>query len=238
MLPATNLTRLPASARGVAAPTSLQSTGGCAGLTVGDYNVENLSPKNVRHVADVARHIVDYLRAPDVLFVQEIQDNTGKTSDGVVDADKTLAALVSAVDGLSNGTVKYKWAQVNPEDGKDGGEGGSNIRVAYLYRPEVVRLAPGTPGGSTDRNEVLPDGTLRFNPGRVEPASPAWAETRKPLAALWETVDGKGRLYTVNVHWSSKRGGSGLMDDARPPVNSPMEKRTAQAEVTAVSVSR
>ena len=237
ILPTKNLTRLNAVGRGSAPPTTLFSDRGCAGLTVGDYNVENFAPQATAHVQGIAAHIVNLLRSPDILFLQEIQDNSGKKDDSTVDADKTLSSLVEAIRGASNGTVNYNFTQINPEDGMDGGEGGGNIRVAYLYNSEVVRLVSGTPGGSTDKNEVQPGPELKFNPGRIDPASPAWEVTRKPLAAHWETVDGNGKLFTINVHWSSKRGGSSLQGDARPPVNSPMEKRTQQAEVTAVSIS-
>ena len=74
----------------------------------------------------------------------------------------------------------------------------------------------------------------RFNPGRVDPEHSAWEEARKPLAAAWQTASGT-RFYTVNVHFSSKRFSSPPQGNARPPVNGGWEKRTSQANVTAVS---
>jgi hypothetical protein len=74
-----------------------------------------------------------------------------------------------------------------------------------------------------------------LNPGRIEPASSAWEETRKPLAAVWKTVNGD-RLYTVNVHLSSKRDSSSSHGNARPPVNGHSERRTHQVNVTAVNI--
>lgn len=73
-----------------------------------------------------------------------------------------------------------------------------------------------------------------LNPGRVDPASPAWEETRKPLAAAWQTTTGE-RFFTVNVHLSSKRDSSSAHGDARPPVNGHSERRALQVNVTAVS---
>lgn len=61
-------------------PTTLLSTSDCSGLSVGSYNVENLSPKSA-HLPNIAAHIVDYLKTPDLMFLQEIQDNNGATND-------------------------------------------------------------------------------------------------------------------------------------------------------------
>lgn len=66
------------------------------------------------------------LKTPDLLFVQEVQDNSGETSDGVVSANLTLSTLVAAIKDISN--VTYEWTQIDPEDGKDGGVPGGNIR--------------------------------------------------------------------------------------------------------------
>jgi predicted extracellular nuclease len=40
---------------------------------------------------------VDNLRAPDLLAVEEIQDNSGPADDGVVDASASYAALIAAI---------------------------------------------------------------------------------------------------------------------------------------------
>jgi len=62
-------------------PATFSSCGDCKGLTVGSYNVENLGP-NTTHLPNIAAHIVDYLKTPDLMFLQEIQDNTGATDTG------------------------------------------------------------------------------------------------------------------------------------------------------------
>ena len=76
---------------------------------------------------------------------------------------------------------------MNPVDDQDGGQPGGNIRVVFAYRTDVpgLSLAPGTAGGSLDSNAVVGTGagtTLKYNPGRVDPASSAWDSSRKPLA--------------------------------------------------------
>lgn len=77
--------------------------------------------------------------------------------------------------------------------------------------------------------------TSSLNPGRIEPDHLAWEETRKPLAAQWQTTAGD-RFFTVNVHFSSKRDSSSTHGDARPPVNGHGARRALQANVTAVRV--
>ncbi|KJR84374.1 uncharacterized protein SPSK_08622 [Sporothrix schenckii 1099-18] len=220
-------------------PTTLRSTGTCAGLTVGDYNIENFAPSDTAHVAAVAAHIVDYMKTPDVLFVQEIQDNNGATDNGVVDSSLTLSTLVAAI--ASKGGLQYSYTWINPVNDADGGQPGGNIRQAYLYNAAVVRLAQsttGTAGGALDANAVVADPSnggkpaLKYNPGRIDPTNAAWASSRKPLAAAWQTVVGSHVFFTVNVHWESKGGSSSLQGDLRPPVNLSVAKRTQQAQIT------
>lgn len=251
----------PASA--AAAPSTLRSRGKCKAITVGIYNVENLAPTSA-HLPKVAAHVVDYLKTPDLLFLQEVQDDSGPEDDGVVSANGTLTALADAIRSLSN--VRYAFASVDPVANADGGQPGGNIRQAYLYRPEVVSLYKPNPGGAEDATQVVAASdkgrckgwckdwwkdwwnswwngwwnypsspALSFNPGRIEPGHEAWRDSRKPVVAAWMAKGAKKPFYTVNVHWSSKGGGTSLHGDLRPPINGAVEARIMQANVTGVS---
>lgn len=213
--------------------TTLISDGVCSGLTIGDYNVENFAPDDTAHVEAISHHIVDYLLTPDLIFVQEIQDNNGETDDGTVVADVTLSTLTAAILELSG--VTYNYTYIAPVNDEDGGAPGGNIRVAYLFRPDVLQLRNPNPGNSTTANEVLAGAELLYNPGRIDPTNVAWESSRKPLVAAWETLDGNNTFFTVNVHWASKGGSSSIHGDARPPVNGVVAVRQLQAEATAVS---
>lgn len=80
--------------------------------------------------------------------------------------------------------------------------------------------------------------TVRFNPGRIDPTNIAWNSSRKSLVAVWERVGGRGeRLFTINVHHTSKDGGTSEQGNARPPVNAGAAQRTAQVQLAAVSPS-
>ncbi|KAI0755143.1 DNase I-like protein [Daedaleopsis nitida] len=205
-------------------------------VTIGDYNVENMAPTS-SHLPTVANHIANFLNTPDIMFVQEIQDNSGATNNGVVVANQTLANLVAAIATAGNASAPYAFLEIVPEDGKDGGQPGGNIRTAYLYNSTKFSLVPGSPaGGALDATQpkVGADGklTLTFNPGRIDPANAAWTDSRKPLVAAWETPSG-ARLFTINLHLTSKGGSSTSQGDARPPINGGVDQRMSQVETVA-----
>lgn len=188
---------------------------------------------NSSHLGVVANHIAKYLNAPDIMFVQEIQDDSGPTDDGVVSANLTLTTLVNAIQKESG--ILYSFIDIAPVNNQDGGQPGGNIRQAYLYRPEKVKLLPGTLGGALDPTSVCKHEqklSLTFNPGRIDPTNEAWTNSRKPLAAAWETLSGE-ILFTINVHFSSKDGSSSTQGNARPSVNGAVGQRTKQVKVAA-----
>jgi hypothetical protein len=82
------------------------------------------------HMPTVAMHIANFLHTPDLMFIQEIQDNSGGTNDGTVDANVTLTNLVKEIAQLKN--VTYHFVEIAPVDGQDGGVPGGNIRQVYL----------------------------------------------------------------------------------------------------------
>ncbi|KAI0392447.1 DNase I-like protein [Xylariaceae sp. FL0594] len=249
--PLTKLTVTSSLSPLVSGPTSLKSDGSCSGITVAGYNIENFSPKDTKHVAAVAAHIVNYLSTPDLIAVQEVQDNNGATDDGTVAADVTLSILVAAIANLTDGGVTYNFTYISPVNDENGGAPGGNIRNAYLYRPDVLQLQGGGDaviGDAVTANEVLAGPKLKYNPGLIDPTNDAWKDSRKPLVAAWEVVkkDGKDKeknqkdktLFTVNVHFTSKGGSTSLHGDARPPVNGGVEQRTAQGTVAGSFVAQ
>lgn len=82
------------------------------------------------HIPTVAEHISLYLKTPAIMILQEIQDNSGPTDDGVVSANLTLSTLVAAIKNASG--VDYAFVDVPPVNNQDGGQPGGNIRPAYL----------------------------------------------------------------------------------------------------------
>jgi predicted extracellular nuclease len=214
---------------------SFQGNGTCRTITFGSYNAENLNPQS-EHLPAVATQIVEKMRLPDLIFLQEVQDDSGPDNDGVTNANETLALLAATIEEQSG--VAYDYASVDPVNNEDGGQPGGNIQAAYLYRPDHVELYEPSPGPNTEEDEVLEGPIIKYNPGRIGVANPAFQASRKPLIAMWKPVHGtKKPFFTVNVHMTSKGGSSTLHGDPRPPVNEGVEKRAQQTEFTAAFIA-
>ena len=181
-------------------------------LAVASYNVENLDGLDPQARYDrVASQIVGNLRAPDILSLEEIQDNDGAASASPTSAGVTYTRLIAAIRAAGGPTYQYR--QVDPASNQDGGEPNGNIRVAFLFRTDnrdlsfVDRQGP-TPTTATTPTEPVagPRGTaqLTVSPGRVDPTNPVFNSSRKPLAAEFR-YRGKP-LFIVGNHFASKGG--------------------------------
>jgi predicted extracellular nuclease len=200
-------------------------------VSVATFNVENLDPADGTAKFDgLAQAVVRNLASPDILGLEEVQDNDGAANSGTTAADVTLNTLVAAIQRA--GGPKYAWRQIDPVDGKEGGEPGGNIRVAFLYRTDrPVKFVDRAGGGSTTPTTITTDRFgrphLSASPGRVDPANPAWEAARVPLAGEF-TWHGQSLFVVVN-HFSSKGGDDPLWGRIQPPVQSSTLKRHEQA---------
>jgi predicted extracellular nuclease len=195
-------------------------------LAVGTYNVENLSPTDpAAKFQRLAQGVVENLASPDILSLEEIQDDNGATDDRVVTAGETLRRFVDAI--VAAGGPRYEWRQIDPVDGADGGQPGGNIRVAFLVNPSRVSFVDRPGGDATTPVEVV-DGHLSVSPGRIDPGSEAWADSRKPLAGEF-TFRGR-TVFVVANHFASKGGDEPLYGRHQPPARSSETQRIAQAK--------
>ena len=178
-------------------------------LAVASYNVENLDGADPQERFDrIAQQITFNLRSPDILSLEEIQDNDGAASSAPTSADETYRRLTEAIE-LAGGPT-YDYRQVDPAPNADGGEPNGNIRVAFLFRTDRGDLKfVDRPGGTatTATESVAGPGhraQLTFSPGRVDPANPVFTNSRKPLAGEFRY---RGRpLFVVGNHFNSKGG--------------------------------
>ncbi|GGW89044.1 hypothetical protein GCM10010297_08070 [Streptomyces malachitofuscus] len=197
-------------------------------LAVATYNVENLDPSDDTFAAHAAA-IVNNLRSPDIVSLEEIQDNNGATDDGTVAADLTLARLIEAIEAA--GGPRYEWRAIDPADKQDGGQPGGNIRQAFLFNPDRVSFTD-RPGGDattpTDVTRVRGKAALTTSPGRIDPTSEAFEDSRKPLAGEF-TFRGRTVIVIAN-HFSSKGGDQGLTSAYQPPSRGSETQRHLQAE--------
>jgi hypothetical protein len=224
-----------ASARGVATAQSSSQ------LAVATYNVENLAPSNPdSKFARLAQGIVTNLAKPDIVAVEEVQDNDGATDDGVVAADQTLTKLTNAV--VAAGGPRYQWREIDPVDDQDGGEPGGNIRVVFLFNPARVSFVDrgsssvnrSTTGTAVVRSHG--DAALTLSPGRVDPTNPVWSTSRKPLAGEFR-FRGKQVVVIAN-HFDSKGGDQNADGRFQFPAQSSAVQRAGQAQVVHDFVGR
>jgi predicted extracellular nuclease len=201
-------------------------------LAIASFNVENLAPSDPpSKFAGLADTLIHNLKAPDIVAVEEIQDNTGAADDGVTDASATWNALIGAITAAGGPTYEYR--QIDPVDDQDGGQPGGNIRQGFLFQTDRGLDFVDRPGGtSTNSTAVVRTSRgpeLTFSPGRIEPTDPAFEDSRKPLAGEF-TWKGRSLIVVAN-HFNSKGGDDPLFGHRQPPVRVTEEQRHAQARI-------
>ncbi|GAB3584160.1 endonuclease/exonuclease/phosphatase family protein [Amycolatopsis endophytica] len=202
-------------------------------LAVATYNVENLSAVDDQAKFDQLAHgIVDSLASPDIVTLEEIQDNNGAAAegDGVVAADQTLQRFTDAI--AAAGGPRYEWRQIDPQDLTDGGEPGGNIRVGFLFNPRRVSFVDRPGGDATTPVSVLRERGkphLSASPGRIDPGNAAWEDSRKPLTG--EFVFHGHTVFVIANHFNSKGGDQPIHGRYQPPTRSSEEQRGQQAQV-------
>lgn len=199
--------------------------------SIATYNVENLAPTDpATKFSGLAQGIVSNLRSPDVVALEEIQDNSGAVNDGTVDAGVTVGKLIAAIQAA--GGPAYQWRSINPVDGQDGGQPGGNIRQVFLFNPQRISFTDIPGGTSTTAVGVTGTGddtSLTASPGRIDPANTAWTASRKPLVGQF-SFRGK-KLFIIANHLVAKLGDQSIDSRFQPPVRSSEVQRLQQATV-------
>ena len=202
-------------------------------LTIASYNIENFSANNNGHdetpeekVDKIANSFIKEVHSPDIITLIEVQDNNGGVNDGTVDGVKSGEKLAQRIKSL--GGPDYKYTEIAPVDGKDGGKPGANIRVAYLYNPKRVTLIGKEKGGSEEAARFV-NGHLEKNPARIDPTSVHFEKVRKSLAAEFEF---KGeRIVVIANHLKSKLGDDAIYGSNQPSVENTKAKRIEEAKI-------
>ena len=219
-------------ADGLLTPEVTEIVSGEETLTIASYNVLNLDPEDADGDADVAdgrfdaiaAQIVNNLNTPDIIGLQEVQDNNGTlggTGTGVVSADATLQALIDAIVAAGGPTYSFIDNTFIGED-QSGGFPGGNIRTAFLYNADRVDLV---------------EGSVQTISGQG--AGEAFEGARLPLVADF-TFNGE-EVTVVNNHFSSKGGSAPVMGVEQPfdgrqedvTVNGSLDERQAQSAAVA-----
>ncbi|WP_073221367.1 endonuclease/exonuclease/phosphatase family protein [Streptomyces sp. NBRC 110465] len=198
-------------------------------LAVATYNVENLDAADDQAKFDtLAEGVAKNLSSPDIVSLEEIQDDNGPVNDGTVGSEATLKRFTDAI--VAQGGPRYAWRYVAPENNQDGGEPGGNIRNVFLYNPDRVSFVDRPGGDATTPVEAVKTWKgvkLSASPGRINPASPAWESSRKPLVG--EFVFRGRSVFVIGTHFGSKGGDQPLHGRFQEPTRSSETKRVQQA---------
>jgi predicted extracellular nuclease len=199
-------------------------------LAVATFNVENLDPSDTTF-GELADLIVNNLKSPDLVALEEIQDANGAVNDGTVAGGPTLDLLVETISAAGGPTYSYR--QIDPENNADGGQPGGNIRVGFIFRTDRGLSFVDRPGGdATTPTGVVagPGGAeLTLSPGRVDPANAAWLDSRKPLAGEFRW---RGQtIIAIANHFASKGGDDPLFGRFQPQTRISEAQRHPQAQV-------
>lgn len=165
--------------------------------------------------------IVSQGGAPEIIALQEIQDDDGAELTDVREAGKTYALLIEAIEVA--GGPRYQWADIPPELHADGGQPGGNIRNGFLYRDDIVELV---------------DGSML----RIGEDDECFEGSRKPLMATFRAVsaiDGlRQQLSVINVHLASKRHQASLFALENPSFDARESVRVQQAALIVAATRR
>ena len=157
----------------------------------------------------LAQAVVLQANTPDIVALQEIQDNDGAELSDVVDASLTYDLLIKTIEQLSG--IRYAWVDVPPELNADGGQPGGNIRNGYLYNPSRVSL--------------VADSVRTFG---VD--DPSFEGSRKPLICEFIESDSEQKIAVINIHLASKRHQASIFSPVDPGVDAKLSVRVAQAQ--------
>jgi predicted extracellular nuclease len=200
-------------------------TGSSDQLTVASYNLLNLDPNDSDGDTDIANgrfdtiasQVINNLNSPDIIGLQEVQDNSGSIDEGTVAANQTLQTLIDAIAAAGGPTYELI-DNTFITDGASGGQPGGNIRTAFLYNPDRVDLVEGS---------VQPIGD--------QSSGSAFEGARLPLVADFEF--NAQEVTVVTNHFSSKGGSAPILGIEQPfdqrqedtSVNGSLDERQAQA---------
>jgi hypothetical protein len=143
----------------------------------------------------LAEAIVKTARCPDIVALQEIQDADGAEQTQVVSARATYDELIRAIRRV--GGPGYTAIDIAPENEADGGQPGGNIRNGFLYNPREIEL-------------------VKDSPRRLGMGEPAFADSRKVLAAAFRKRQCGDEITILNVHLASKRHQRGIFSPEQP----------------------
>jgi VCBS repeat-containing protein len=188
-------------------PEVTSLVGDATHLTIASFNMENADINDgATKFQLIAQTVVYNLKAPDIIFAQEIQDADGAGAGTDYTGTVTANAIIAAIDAA--GGPHYTYVEVAPTaNNTTGGEPNGNIRPGYFYNADRVSYVEGS---ATQITGAAYDGS------------------RKPLVAQFE-FNGE-TITAIDIHSTSRLGSDALFGSYQPPIDGGDASRTAQAQ--------
>ena len=201
-------------------------------LTIATFNVENLGGNaSAAEFASRAAVIVNNMHAPDIVVLEEMQDNNGTDQRrhhgcqcDLQHAHRSHPVCRRSGLCLSARSTRLTWRMAVPR--------AATSASGVLYNPARVNFTPRSGGDAvTSASLACTDSVplLDLNPSRIDPLNSAFEDSRKPLVGEFE-FNGE-TVFVVGVHFNSKGGDEPLFGVNQPPVLVSETQRIAQAQV-------
>ena len=199
-------------------------------LRIANYNINNFSQySKISKISNLADQIVSSLCSPDLLVLEEVQDDSGERDDGVVEADENLSLLVIEIDKA--GGPEYLYFDFPPQNNTSGGVQGGNIRTVFLLRKDSKLKLTSSSGSMLINGKTLflDQSKIEFNPNPMQIGfdDPSFQSMRKPIVGLFE-YEGK-QIIVVGLHLISKGLNSPEYGNIQPIEEPELNKRMAEA---------
>ena len=199
-----------------------ETTAAAGGRPADRRHLQRREPRPRRSAAEVRRAwpdlIVDNLRAPDLVALEEIQDNNGPTNDAVVDAGADLRQADRRDPGGRRPDLPVPPDRPGGRPGRRraGRQHPRRLPVPHRPRPGVRR----PPGRDADRATTVA-GTAGGHPALLQPR-PHRPRQRAPsttAASRWpaSSPSTASTLFVIANHFNSKGGDQPLFGRFQPP---------------------
>ena len=186
---------------------------GCIGTRFPLNYVPNREADFHERLDSLAFQIVTALRAPDLLLLQEIEDQD-IDGNGALDALEALIEVMESAGGPSYQTAVDR-----------AGADERGIICAFLYNPEVFALLSPDEISGQERNPQAVNGPYTGPPDRTVACPGVFPRAMQVAVFRWRQHPDRLPLWALNNHFSS-----------RP--NAKVERRRQQTEMNAVQVRR
>ena len=197
-------------------------------LTVATFNVENLDPGDgAARFTALANAIANNLNAPDIISIEEMQDNNGATASGGADASTTWQMLVDALNAADRRQLSV--GRPGADHGAEGGEPGGNIRVGFLYNTDRVQL------GDLDANATLAERRSIPTGSATASATPATSSPSPTTCSAPRSTPPTGRARAARCSASSPS--TAIRSTSPPTTSRPRAARANSGSSTRISTT-